>query len=102
MARRQPACSSFCAMAQAMLRLLARPKITAVFCGSVTFSSRGALGLADSRLAPLGRAKARPYNICGAATAWKPATTLRSFATPACGTQAQDDSVLYVHSCFIG
>src|ERR1700681_3645670 len=35
MVRRQPACCSFCAMAQAMLRLLARPKITAVFCGSV-------------------------------------------------------------------
>src|SRR5712692_6873127 len=41
MARRQPACWSFCAMAQAMLRLLARPKITAVFCVSVTCSSRG-------------------------------------------------------------
>src|SRR6202790_1859733 len=41
MARRQPACWSFCAMAQAMLRLLAKPKITAVFCGSVTGSSRG-------------------------------------------------------------
>src|ERR1700675_2861742 len=41
MARRQPACWSFCAMAQAMLRLLARPKITAVFCGSVTVSSQG-------------------------------------------------------------
>src|SRR6266851_598732 len=39
MARRQPACCSFCAIAQAMLRLLARPKITAVFCVSVTFSS---------------------------------------------------------------
>src|ERR1700719_4733638 len=41
MARRQPACCSFCAMAQAILRLLARPKITAVFCGSVTDSSQG-------------------------------------------------------------
>src|SRR5229473_1380429 len=39
MPRRQPACWSFCAMAQAMLRLLAKPKITAVFCESVTFSS---------------------------------------------------------------
>src|SRR5712672_1169868 len=41
MARRQPACWSFCAMAQAMLRLLASPKITAVLCGSITCSSRG-------------------------------------------------------------
>src|SRR5712664_3203129 len=39
MPRRQPACWSFCAMAQAMLRLLAKPKITAVFCESVTCSS---------------------------------------------------------------
>src|SRR5579864_8095389 len=41
MARRQPACCSFCAMAQAMLRLLAKPKITAVLCDSVTVSSQG-------------------------------------------------------------
>src|SRR6266851_3639206 len=35
MASRQPACWSFCAMAQAMLLLFARPKITAVFCASL-------------------------------------------------------------------
>src|SRR5580765_2895571 len=35
MARRQPAAASFCAIAHAMLRLFARPKITAVFCDSL-------------------------------------------------------------------
>src|SRR6266851_8260836 len=36
MASRQPDSCNFCAIAQAMLRLLARPKITAVFCDSLT------------------------------------------------------------------
>src|SRR6266852_188225 len=39
MARRQPDSCNFCAMAHAMLRLLARPKITAVFCESLTSAS---------------------------------------------------------------
>src|SRR6266436_5896718 len=39
MARRQPACCNFCAMAHAMLRLLASPKITAVFCPSLILES---------------------------------------------------------------
>src|SRR6266567_6714230 len=39
MARRQSASCNFCAMAQAMLLLLARPKMTALFCESLTNSS---------------------------------------------------------------
>jgi hypothetical protein len=39
MASRQPASLSFCAMAHAMLRLLASPNITAVFCVSFTTTS---------------------------------------------------------------
>src|SRR5580704_3406617 len=39
MASCQPSAWSFCAMAQAMLRLLARPKITAVFFVSVIFQA---------------------------------------------------------------
>ena len=35
MPNRQPAAESFCAIAQAMLRLFANPKITAVFCPSL-------------------------------------------------------------------
>src|SRR5271169_1521238 len=35
MPNRQPACDNFCAIAQAMLRLFANPKITAVLCPSL-------------------------------------------------------------------
>ena len=59
-------------MAQAMLRLLAKPKITAFFCGSVTVSSRRRTAARCDNFCgfrrQLGCAKAHPYNFCGAAS----------------------------------
>src|SRR5258708_38481802 len=59
-------------MAQAMLRLLAKPKITAVFCGSVTGSFRRGIAARCDKFCgfrrQLGCAKAHPYNFCGAAS----------------------------------
>src|SRR5258707_10434254 len=47
MARRQPASCNFGAMAQPMLRLLAKPKITAVFCESVTLAPASGIQFSD-------------------------------------------------------
>src|SRR5712672_668070 len=86
MARRQPACWSFCAMAQAMLRLLAKPKITAVFCGSVTGSfQRGTAARCDS--------------FAAFAANWD--ALKRTPTTFVARLQVRCDSVLYVQSLFI-
>src|ERR1700687_4091072 len=56
MARRQSASCNFCAMAQAMLLLLARPKMTALFCESLTnASAEKVIGSQSSVLSQAGK-----------------------------------------------